>query len=183
MKYEKQFGNIVLKETDNYKWGVEDLNGNIIVPYGKYAWIDGFENGLARVRTEKKNKVSNLKVYGVKTNSNNEDNNEHSEKWGLIDETGKEVLPLEYGEIWNFKGKGRNTTRVVKDGVDYDFNLNTRTLSAHHDIYVERCDFDDDYGHHYGEFAGSYAQDVMGYSDDVINDAFEGDPDAYWNID
>ena len=36
---------------------------------------------------------------------------------------------------------------------------------------------------HYGEFEGSYAQDVMGYSDDVINDAFEGDPDAYWNID
>ena len=35
----------------------------------------------------------------------------------------------------------------------------------------------------YEEFAGSYAQDVMGYSDDVINDAFEGDPDAYWNID
>lgn len=42
---------------------------------------------------------------------------------------------------------------------------------------------EDDYGTHYGEFAGSYAQDVMGVSDDVINDAFEGDPDAYWNID
>ncbi len=41
----------------------------------------------------------------------------------------------------------------------------------------------DDYGTHYGEYAGSYAQDVMGYSDDVINDAFDGDPDAYWNID
>jgi hypothetical protein len=34
-----------------------------------------------------------------------------------------------------------------------------------------------------GEFAGSYAQDVMGYSDEDIYDAFEGDPDAYWNID
>ena len=43
--------------------------------------------------------------------------------------------------------------------------------------------YQDDYGTHYGEFEGSYAQDVMGYSDDVINDAFEGDPDAYWNID
>lgn len=39
------------------------------------------------------------------------------------------------------------------------------------------------YGTNYGEYAGSYAQDVEGYSDDVINDAFEGDPDAYWNID
>ena len=41
----------------------------------------------------------------------------------------------------------------------------------------------DNYGTHYGEIAGSYAQDVMGYSDDVINDAFEGNPDNYWNID
>ena len=35
----------------------------------------------------------------------------------------------------------------------------------------------------YGEFAGSYAQDVEGLDDDTINDAFEGDPDNYWNID
>lgn len=27
---------------------------------------------------------------------------------------------------------------------------------------------EDDYGTHYGEYAGTYAQDVMGYSDDVI---------------
>ena len=42
---------------------------------------------------------------------------------------------------------------------------------------------EDDYGTHYGEYAGTYAQDVMGYSDDVINDAFDGEPDAYCNID
>ena len=44
----------------------------------------------------------------------------------------------------------------------------------------EECN---NYGSHYGEYAGTYAQDVMGYSDDVINDAFDGEPDAYWNID
>lgn len=49
--------------------------------------------------------------------------------------------------------------------------------------YDDLYQYDDDYGTHYGEFSGSYAQDEMGYSDDVINDAFEGDPDAYWNID
>lgn len=45
--------------------------------------------------------------------------------------------------------------------------------------------YDDDYeyGGTYEEFAGSYAQDVAGYDDETINDAFEGDPDAYWNID
>ena len=36
---------------------------------------------------------------------------------------------------------------------------------------------------HFEEFTGSYAQDVMGYSDEIINDAFDGDPEAYWNID
>lgn len=41
----------------------------------------------------------------------------------------------------------------------------------------------DDYGTHYGKYSGSYAQDIEGYSDDVIDDAFDGDPDAYWNID
>lgn len=44
--------------------------------------------------------------------------------------------------------------------------------------------YDEDYDvSNYGEYAGTYAQDEMGYSDDLINDAFEGDPDAYWNID
>ncbi len=35
----------------------------------------------------------------------------------------------------------------------------------------------------YGRYSGSYAQDEMGYSDDVIDSAFDGDPDMYWNID
>lgn len=39
--------------------------------------------------------------------------------------------------------------------------------------------YQDDYGTHYGEYAGTYAQDVAGYSDDVITDAFDGEPDAY----
>lgn len=51
-------------------------------------------------------------------------------------------------------------------------------------------DYDDDYDDHdyyeresYGQYAGSYAQDVEGLSDDFINDVLDGDPDAYWNID
>lgn len=35
----------------------------------------------------------------------------------------------------------------------------------------------------YDEYRGSYAQEEMGYSDQDIDDAFDGDPDAYWNID
>ena len=36
---------------------------------------------------------------------------------------------------------------------------------------------------HYSEYAGSYAQDEMGYSDEDIDTIFDGDPSAYWNID
>jgi len=35
----------------------------------------------------------------------------------------------------------------------------------------------------YDCYSGSYAQDVAGYSDDDIDTIFDGDPDAYWNID
>ncbi|MDC1266637.1 hypothetical protein N8Z75_01535 [Crocinitomicaceae bacterium] len=35
----------------------------------------------------------------------------------------------------------------------------------------------------YGEYAGTYAQDMEGLSDDFINDVLGGEPDAYWNID
>lgn len=41
----------------------------------------------------------------------------------------------------------------------------------------------DDYRQHYEEYAGTYAQDVAGYSDEAIDAAFDGEPDAYWNID
>lgn len=36
---------------------------------------------------------------------------------------------------------------------------------------------------HYGRYRGSYAQDVEGWSDDLIDDVFCGEPEAYWNID
>jgi len=45
-------------------------------------------------------------------------------------------------------------------------------------------DYDDyDRRESYGQYAGSYAQEVEGLSDDFINDVLDGDPDAYWNID
>lgn len=36
---------------------------------------------------------------------------------------------------------------------------------------------------HYIRYSGSYAQDVEGWSDELIDEVFDGDPDAYWNID
>ena len=70
---------------------------------------------------------------------------------------------------------------------DYIKNLNSILPEDDRQYFSDDDDYDDDYyfedDRHYDEFAGSYAQDVMGYSDEDIYDAFDGDPDAYWNID
>lgn len=33
------------------QYGSYVLDGSVVVPFGKYNWIDGFDNGLARVKT------------------------------------------------------------------------------------------------------------------------------------
>ena len=155
--------NLYTVQKKNGGYAVIDLNGNEIVPYGKYDYIDGFNRGFARVKIGRATNGS--------TNSGN--------KWGVIDVTGREVLPMEYDNIWNFYGKTYTTIMVIKDGKSYRIPFTQLTNCVQNqDQY-----FDEDYGKHFGEFEGSYAQDVMGYSDDVINDAFDGDPEVYWNID
>ena len=55
------------------------------------------------------------------------------------------------------------------------------------EVEQQQDDYDDhdDYDRResYGQYEGSYAQDVEGLSDDFINDVLDGDPYAYWNID
>jgi hypothetical protein len=63
-----------------------------------------------------------------------------------------------------------NNNYSYSDGRDYDVE------NYDNDYY----DFDEP---SYGRYAGSYAQDVEGWSDDDIDNVFDGDPDAYWNID
>ena len=33
------------------------------------------------------------------------------------------------------------------------------------------------------DYSGTYVHDVMGYTNDEIDTIFDGEPDAYWNID
>ena len=40
---------ITVVQNSDYKWGAIDEQGNVVIPFGKYAWIDGFQNGLAKV--------------------------------------------------------------------------------------------------------------------------------------
>lgn len=152
---------------NNKGYAVLDDMGKVIVPYGKYDYIGGFDKGFARV------KIGKGLSYTIT----------HDTKWGIIDETGTEVLPVEYDSIWKFYNKPYSSMIVVKGGVQSRISFNTLGGKKDTPCITTPDSDDDDYGSHYGEFEGTYAQDVMGYSDDVINDAFDGEADAYWNID
>lgn len=199
-RLEMTFGSVTVVRREDYQWGVVDNTGKEIVPFGKYEWIDKFDKGLCRVRTKGKT-LCTKNIAGIWTSESFvndpraiheitikdfQENPDKYAKWGIINEQGEEVLPVEYDEVWNFCGKNRLSTKAVKNGVtteiyfhDLNPSLPRRTYGqstyAHADSdYPRRRD---------GEYEGSYAQDVMGYDDDTIGDAFDGDPDAYWNID
>lgn len=58
------------------------------------------------------------------------------------------------------------------------------SMDCENNNYVdEYFDDDKDSSPTYEKYAGSWAQDVEGYSDDDIDNIFDGDPSAYWNID
>lgn len=158
------------------QYGVMDKDWNLIVPFGKYDWISDFSYGLARVRkggllpttfptTIEGNTISMKKTL------------EGDNLWGIINSNGKIVLPLEYDDIWKFEGRGFLKTTAVKNGHKVVIDLTTLNPNLHRigHISVKTSG--------YGKYAGSYAQDVAGFNDRTIDDAFEGDPDAYWNID
>lgn len=94
---------VVRKFSEGY--GVLNIHGNIIVPVGSYHYMDGFTNGYARVCK--------------------------NDKWGIINEKGEVVLPLEYDSVWKFYGKPElQSTKVVKDNkIDY-FVFNTGRLKC-----------------------------------------------------
>ena len=66
------------------------IDGKVIIPKGKYAWIDSFDSGLSRVSVGDCDK----KI------------------WGIVDSRGNIVLPLRYSNIWNFYKKNRLETTI-----------------------------------------------------------------------
>lgn len=82
-----------------------------------------------------------------------------------------------------FSSDEQRMMAVGDDGVVVVRNLHLDEMKLDPEPVIGKELYHFDNNPHYGEYAGTYAQDVMGYSDDVINDAFDGEPDAYWNID
>lgn len=78
-KVEAICGNVVVVSDDHYRMGVVTVEGEIIVPFGKYGWIGSFrEDGTAPVRDGKRS------------------SSKKDAKWGTIDKHGEEVVPLHY---------------------------------------------------------------------------------------
>ena len=164
----KNSNNILLTiQNKDYSYGVINLYGEEIVPFGKYHLIDGFDHGLARVKIGKRSN-------GYSGNDN---------LWGVINEDGREIISPTHKAIWPFYGKAYDSI-VVEDS-----NCRKHIQFASLTGKAEKSDRNvNSYVHYeekqtYNEYKGSYAQDVMGFSDETIGDAFDGDPDAYWNID
>ena len=66
------------------KWSVVDRNNNYVVPPGKYDYIDGFDKcGLARVKID-----GRTHLFDPEKST--------SDRWGIIDTKGNEVLTLIY---------------------------------------------------------------------------------------
>ena len=169
--YEFECGNVKVVERSYGQWAVTTLTGQIIVPFGKYDWIDSFDEatGWARVKIGKA-------ASSVQNNSN---------RWGIIDKEGNEILPVEYKKVWNFKDKGRTSTAVETEGERLEFYFNTRTLSLHKSMYGE--EYDDGLGYSVRDEPGWGCYEKYGgyngYDDFAIDSAFEGMPDATWNAD
>ena len=145
------------------------MQGNIIVPPGKYDYIDGFDKcGLARVKIDGKEDISNPE-------------NSTKDRWGIIDTKGTEVLPIKYDAVWAFYNKNRKSTRVMDTELEmlhgnypilhkigYDFYLETRNL--------QRLGYYINGGFHVHPYIDSEDQ----YS---VWDALEDEPEVAGNID
>ncbi len=93
--------------------------------------------------------------------------------------------------VCSIKAENRNFGSAPIDESD-DIGIWTQVSSTYREIYDEN-QYDDEGNYYdcaadyekqtYDRYNGSYAQDEMDYSDDDIDTIFDGNPDAYWNID
>lgn len=107
---------------------------------------------------------------------------------GLINTNGDVVVGFrEYKDIWNFYNNRSGLIKVetFNGRTIYLLKRNPLLKAVNGVVYAAKSDYADEpvYGTSFGKYGGSYAQDVAGLSDDVIDDALDGDPEAYWNID
>jgi hypothetical protein len=86
----------ILIEVDG-KYGYTDARGNIVIP-AQYDLAYEFFEGLAAVNRgyQRREKL----IFGLSSQGGDESNGEiHDSRWGFIDYSGREVIPLVYDEV------------------------------------------------------------------------------------
>ena len=73
----------------------------------------------------------------------------------------------------NDKHPHSTSLEIFKNMKPFDVPDNFRYERRHNNYYIE----------YNGDYSGTYVHDVMGYTNDEIDTIFDGEPDAYWNID
>lgn len=99
----------------------------------------------------------------------------YNNKWGVVNEFGESLVECKYDKI---KHIGVGTIQIENNGETINMNLNNYKYLIKTDNNSSSFD-----PQTYGRYAGTYAQDEAGFSDDDIDTIFEGDPSAYWNVD
>lgn len=72
---------------------------------------------------------------------------------------------------------------LVEINIEFTISDEMRDILDEKSKKVYRRDDSCDERPTYGKYAGSYAQDYEGLSDNFIDDVLDGFEDAYWNID
>lgn len=125
-----------------------------IVPFGIYGHIDGFDKGLSRVSERVIAENDNIAI-----------------RWGIINEEGKKVVLTEYSRIETFYNRDTSCTMATR-GCKHKA-LYFDEIKANYKKYEEIRK------QHQRE---NYPENNPYYCDtDIINEAFEGDPDALLN--
>lgn len=94
-----------------------------------------------------------------------------------------EILNARYPDVFpNSDCNSLYEEELVRDREEWKAECERDRRQAELDEIRNR-EWDEEQGIRYSHYEGSYASDIGGYDDDTIDSAFDGDPDAYWNID
>ena len=152
--------------TSDGEWGAINWKQNIIVPQGKYRWVDFFKEGLARVKG------------GKETNGNRFADTQ----WGLVDIEGNEIIPPIYSNMQLMDDKvyleqGSKKSIILLKDLEYETyesvkERELREKAIRRDNLYNKPAYDPYDKYDYNKTAR-----------EQISDAYDGESDALWNTD
>jgi hypothetical protein len=152
--------------TSDGEWGAINWKQDIIVPQGKYRWVDFFKEGLARVKG------------GKETNGNRFADTQ----WGLVDIEGNEIIPPIYSNMQLMDDKvyleqGSKKSIILLKDLEYETyesvkERELREKAIRRDNLYNKPAYDPYDKYDYNKTAR-----------EQISDAYDGESDALWNTD